>query len=545
MSSIPLEKSLVVGVRATALTESHAVRRDLQADASPAFFVLGASSCILGLCVLVFAVDTIHWPLAGDAALMHYIGFLMSHGSVPYRDIADINLPGSYLIDYAVMHTLGSGSLAWRGFDLILMGCSILAMISIARPHGWFAGVFAGSLLTLVHGCDGIYEPGQRDLVVAVLLLGAYAALFRATRKDSPQWMLAFGLCAGLTATIKPTFLPFGPLLLLTLILAQRHERRPVLMFLAWGFTGVILPVLGVLTFLWRMHATSAFLWAIRGVMLYHASVGRKPLSFLLLHSFAPLMPLLLLWICCLFSQGKHWENWEGSALLIGAALGLASYVVQGKGYAYQRYPFIALLLLLMSIDFTRAVSSRPWARTAAWTGIAFGTLFLAPVSVLKANRYNWRDTEFSSMLQRDLLQAGGRSLSGKVQCIDTIGGCFEVLYRMRLEQSDGFFYDEFLFGPNSNAVVAESRKKLWHAMQANPPDRFIVTDDLFPSGPGEFRKLGQWPQFAAYLHQEYWLCAQGTPPDMVRWWSRTERPHSYRIYCRNTDGQIAGPLRV
>jgi hypothetical protein len=158
---------------------------------------------------------------------MHYVGFLLDHGSSPYRDIADINLPGSYLIDYAVMHTLGGGSLAWRLFDLSLMLCSTLAMISIARPYGRFAGFLAGSLLTVVHGCDGIYELGQRDLVIAVLLLVAYAALFRATRDDCPQWMIAFGLCASTTATIKPTFCPFGALMLLCLVCpAERSASR-------------------------------------------------------------------------------------------------------------------------------------------------------------------------------------------------------------------------------------------------------------------------------------------------------------------------------
>lgn len=533
MSSFPIEKSFVASLSISAeFATQEAAACDSKVRVSPVLIALWGSSCILAVCVLVFAVNTIRWPLAGDAALMHYIGFLMDHGNSPYSDIADINLPGAYLIDYAVMHTLGGGSLAWRLFDLSLMICGTLAMISIARPYGRFAGIFAGSLLTAVHGCDGIYELGQRDLVIGILLLLAYAALFLATRNDSAQWMLPFGLCAGLTGIIKPTFLPFGILLLLTLILARQSDRRQLFRFIALGVTGWILPFLGVLTFLWRMHAIPAFLEVLRGIMLYHATLGRRPLCFLLLHSFAPLMPMLIIWIGCAVPQRKYWKSWERAALLVGALMGLASYVAQGKGYSYQRYPFLTLLLLMMSIDFTRGVRGDRWVRTAAWAGIAFGTLFLAPVSVFKASRYNWRNTEFLTLLQNDLRQRGGESLSGQVQCIDTIGGCFDVLYRMRLVESDGFVYDEFLFGSNRNGVVAESRKRFWAAIHANPPKLFIVTDDLFPSGPRNFQKLDQWPQFANYLQQDYWLCAQRTPQHKVKWWSRQQEPHSYRIYC-------------
>ena len=144
-------------------------------------------------------------------------------------------------------------------------------------------------------------------------------------------------------------------------------------------------------------------------------------------------------------------------------------------------------------------------------------------------------------MLQNDLHQLGGSDLEGQVQCIDTIGGCFDTLYKMGLVQSGGFVYDEFLFGPEQGGVVADSRRKFWPSIDAHPPRLFIVTDDLFPSGPGGFLKLERWPQFATYLRQDYRLCAEGKPTNAVRWWSRSEQPHSYRIYCRNVpqpDGQ-------
>ena len=155
-------------------------------------------------CVGFFVLRTVHWKQVNDPAQLHYLCFLMDHGMAPYRDLLEINMPGIYLVNWSVMHTLGGGSVAWRIFDLALIGIGAWAMIAIAWPYDWLAGLFGATLFILFHGRDGAGQQGQRDFIIAVLLLGAYAFLFHAFR-DRRQWpMFAFGLCAGIAATIKP-----------------------------------------------------------------------------------------------------------------------------------------------------------------------------------------------------------------------------------------------------------------------------------------------------------------------------------------------------
>ena len=71
-------------------------------------------AAVLVLSVLVGAVGTRRWPLVGDAPLMHYVVFLMDHGKVPYRQIVDINMPGTYALEWAAIHGLGPGAAGWR-----------------------------------------------------------------------------------------------------------------------------------------------------------------------------------------------------------------------------------------------------------------------------------------------------------------------------------------------------------------------------------------------------------------------------------------------
>lgn len=233
-----------------------------------------SSICIFVGCASVAALGTIHWPLAGDASIMHYVTFLLDDGKKPYVDIKDINMPGAWLADYLVTHTLGGGSLAWRLFDLLLLGLSTAAMISITRPVSDFAGAFAGLLFALVHIQDGIYELGQRDLIVAVLILLSYAALFRATRHTSTSAMLAFGLLSGLSAMVKPTFIVFGPALFLLLSIRRSCRARSIVVAIA----GWLAAPIAILVYLSHLHALGAFLSVVHGITAYHASLARRPL---------------------------------------------------------------------------------------------------------------------------------------------------------------------------------------------------------------------------------------------------------------------------
>src|SRR5580704_10601645 len=80
-----------------------------------------ALACTLTVSTVLFVLWSRHWPLVGDASLIHYIAFLIEHGKAPYRDLHEMSMPGSYLIEMAAMKVFGEGAVAWRCFDLLLL----------------------------------------------------------------------------------------------------------------------------------------------------------------------------------------------------------------------------------------------------------------------------------------------------------------------------------------------------------------------------------------------------------------------------------------
>lgn len=512
-----------------------------------------ALSVYLLLCVVFFAVRTLHWQQVNDPAQFHYACFLMDHGFAPYRDLIEMNMPGTYLVHLAVIHTLGAGSLAWRCFDLGLMAVLACAMIVITRPNDWFAGVFSAALFILFHGRDGAGQMGQRDLIIAVLLLCAYAFLFHAMRTFRAWPMFGFGLVSGYSATIKPTPLPFVLLLLVLMsIYLRKHGRRPW-SYVLWALAGMVVPFTIVLAFLVRKHVLGNFVRILRVTLPYYAGIGRPGygnlLQLAMTTSLWVLLTLALLiafkkpgawtWECKPRGLGvligmprddEDWSTWEIKMIAVGLAFGMASYWGQGKGMHYHRYPLLAFLLLWIGMEFSAALRGTGFVRVAGLAGVTYG-MVLAPLYIHEVPRKDWSPA-YVNGLTADLDHLGGSALSGKVLCLSTQAECDTALYRMRLVQSTGLFYDFLIFGPGDKPAIQSARKRFVSQLEGNPPQVIVVNIDLYPLTDG-YVKLDKWPFFRQYLDDHYALYAdRDYPPGQ-------SGNMAYRIYVRKDDAGV------
>jgi hypothetical protein len=505
-----------------------------------------------------FVVASIHWPLIGDASQIHYICFLMDHGMAPYRVAGDMNMPGALLLEWLVMHTLGPGALAWRCFDLGLAAAATGSMAVIAGRGRRLAGVSAGLLFLLLHGADGMNDLGERDLSIAALLLVAYACLFVLLRRSSGgesastngSWAaLLLGLSIGQAATIKPQVLLFA-IVLFFVAWRRRKSRIRLSVRLAALVAGLAVPLLAALALLIHEHAASAFLHGLTTVVPYYAGLDHKPLGYLLQHSVAPLMPVVAGWL--LATAWTRPLTTERLLLLLGAAFGLFSYLVQAKGFPYYRYPLLAFLLLLVFLDCTEILQTVLQAarRRGVWSSIRAMLAALALCyctwlgvsAAFKASRFHWWDEQFVTSAMGDLHTLGARD--GQVQCIDSISGCGTALLRSHLVQATGVLSDFFLFGPAHAQAVEDARHTFQAAVEdpSGMPRILIITGGLHlhPSDPGDWHKLQTWPWFEQWLAQHYTWVLTRYPTRPVLWWSRPGMAAAYRVYIRNDDAAAA-----
>lgn len=509
---------------------------------------------VLAVCVATFVAGTWHWPLVGDAAALHYIVFLLHHGRAPYRNIVDMNMPGAYFVEDAVMRAMGGGSLSWRIFDLLLGAGATLCMAAIAWPRDRFAGFLAGAMFLLLHGRDGIIEMGQRDLTMTVLVLAGYAVLFSAGRTERPQqrvWATGLsGVLLGCAATVKPTVVLIFPPLLALFLLELRRRGQPRRSHLLAACAGFAVPPLLALGYVIRERAVAAFLDVLFRLIPANTDLYRRPFGYLAAHAVASCLPaLILLWLPVgLFGRLKrNWENW---ALALGIAFGLVSFFAQAKGYPYHQYPAEAFLLLVVCIDLCAAVSADKaaaprWVRPLAPIALAGWVAIAGVDSTHKALEFDWRDEQFDQMLVGDLTELGGPALQGRVQCMDMAAGCLKALYQMRLVQATGLLFDCHVLraDPRSGLYRQQFREEIRSA----PPAVFVVTSSACDNGPRSYtyRQLGGWPEFDAWLKANYTLEASRIPTEPMHRTGHSAPPFGYRVYVRNgfRGGAVGGEM--
>jgi hypothetical protein len=484
-----------------------------------------AICAVLLLSVATFVTRTFRWRLVNDAAQIDYACFLMDHGMAPYKDLVELNMPGIYMVNWGVMHTLGGGARAWRVFDYSLLALAALAMAWIARPYGWLGGFFAAALFALFHGRDGPAQAGQRDLIISVLLLCGYAFLFHALRREKRWPMFFFGACLVAAAAIKPIVLPFAFVLLAAAAWRLRQLGRPMGDAIALSLAGMLASASAVTLFLASRGSLGAFAWMVEKTLPYYSTLGRQGFADLATRIMSPTMRTLLALALLVAFLRRRW-NWESAILLAGIAFGIFSYFAQGKGFPYHRYPMLAFLFLWAGIQFVSALEKQGAARTLAVAGLALGAIF-APIYAAIAVRGQWNE-DYNQALTADLQQLGGQQLSGRVQCITTPGDCDTVLYRLHLVQSSGLFYDYLVFGPDSQPAVERARLTVWKDFEKNPPLVFIVGRGFYGERYNDsYNKLTRWPELNNYIDSNYELFDErGFTPAECGY-------RGYRIYIR------------
>jgi hypothetical protein len=470
------------------------------------------------------------WPLIHDASIMHYMVFLMDHGLAPYRDVPDINMPGAHLSEALVMHTLGGGAAGWRLWDLILGLLAVGACVWIAGPRLRWAGLAAGAFGYLTHLADGAMNLGQRDWLVAVLLLGALGCLTASLRSGNAAWIGAAALMCGLATSIKPHVLLVGLAffaVLCWLIRPGPADRRFAVRgglgaATLWAFAGMIPPTVMVVAYLSYWRAWPAFLDIMHTAIPWYAGLQRTPIAEVLGSSMWQLVTGAGL--ITAFWPSRRERGWDLEWAFLGVAGGFALFLIQGKGWAYHRYTETVFLALWASVACARALQGGLLAKVSGVAGLVLCAL-LGLGLAWRASIATYPARNLPS-LERDLQRLGGPALSGKVQCLDMVmGGCITALYDLKLVSATGLIGDPVLFPDHPSAVTDSYRKQFAQTIAERPPQVIVISSYSWPSGRYTYDKLRNWPAFTAALAQRYHLAHEVTT---------THDGVGYRLYVRN-----------
>jgi hypothetical protein len=429
------------------------------------------------------AVRSLGWPLIHDAPLMHYIAWRIGEGASPYRDLFDMNFPGTYLLHLGVLRALGASDTAWRLFDLAWLAATSLAIGAFARPWGGVAAAGGALVFASYHLAQGAWQTGQRDFLLApFLVVGALGVARWAERArtagGAARWhadLVAGGLALGAGLTIKPHALllvaALGGLVALTAWRAGRARGAAPLAFL---LAVAVVPAV-VVGWLAAVGALAAWRDIVATYLLpFYGRLGR-PATWLF-YRWQTWIPLAAAAALALASARRGGRLGVRHAVAgLGLAYGVAHHVVQGKGWEYHLYPLAAFVAVVGFAEIGPA-----WRERRA-LAVPLGAALVLALALLgqkgaEAGEAGWiRDkARVVDALTRDL---AGLQPGETVQVLDTTGGGIHALLRLGVRQPTRFIYDFHFFHDVEAPAIRALRAELLAGLVARPP-RFIVAFD-------------------------------------------------------------------
>jgi hypothetical protein len=427
-----------------------------------------------GLSFLCAAIS-LAWPLGNDQTLFTLVAQEILRGGVPYRDVWEIKGPLTHYVYAFSLAIWGRPEISIRALDL-LATCAFVLLLRklVLRLNG--ANVFGAHCAVifylLAYYGNGFWHTAQPDGWGAMLVTASVLLSLDAPR--NARWSAAAnGVLLAMATLLKPTFLIFAPLPLLSAL--DRSQPTSSRIRAALGYIATFCVTIGAsLLMLFEMSGSlDDFLDVMRFVLSSYVpdrvNVGAKQLLF----ASALALPLAVagFGIALMKVRGMGREAALVSAWL---ALCIAAVVLQGRYYPYHWIPsFVAI---------------------AAGLGVFFGTIERAPALVLAA-------------FLCTLGPAAGRALSARYDWD------WWAPYYSRVS-----VYAAEHAGPNDRVLMWGEIVSVYMSADRRAPTRFVTSQPLATSSPvqGKYqqiflRELSTHPPLYIFVDTAEWAFERKT----------------------------------
>ncbi len=348
-------------------------REPLQGSARHPPVAVGLSLAIGALAIAL----QLRYGLLGDVSWLITADEKWLDGQTPYRDFVEINPPASLLLYWPAI-ALARLLCVWPEFTVAAFGfLSIAASLGLgaailrrAALIGQVGPLALGVALVALAGLPG-QSFDERDQLAALCGL-PFLALAAARAARAPiDWPMAIagGVGAGLMVAIKP------PYALIAIAVTPYLARRIGLLALIGAVEFYAAAAVGLayvaLVALFFPHYVADILPL--GLAVY--APIREP--FLQLVSEPSVLVTLMLGAALVRIAERDIGEPLVAAPALGALGALGAYIVQGKGWLYQAYPALALMIVAAGFALERRRPAPRAIAIGALAGVAAAALLL------------------------------------------------------------------------------------------------------------------------------------------------------------------------
>jgi hypothetical protein len=233
--------------------------------------VKGVKYLFLASLATVFLVElalSLQWRLQYDSAFLHYVAYLINeHGFVPYRDIFEPNLPGTYLFHIAIGRLFGYSDFAFRMVDIAWLTATLTVTWFIMKPVGRIVASASCLLFGLIYLGFGPSTSLQRD-AIGILPIATALLLTTRLRPNHSVNLIHFlvGVFFAFAALIKPHLAIGLPVLIVYKCIHDTNGAKSVKILIKHCIVGGLFALIGFLAtliipflWIWRIGALQSF----------------------------------------------------------------------------------------------------------------------------------------------------------------------------------------------------------------------------------------------------------------------------------------------
>jgi hypothetical protein len=476
---------------------------------------------------------SLKWRLEHDAALLHYAAFLMDHeGRVPYKDIFETSMPGTFAVHYAIGHFLGFDAAPFRRVDLVVLTILLALTWAFMRRFGDLPALAAPALFALFYLSLGQEHSLQRDYLGILPIAAALTLQPTASARVAPWKFAATGLFLGLSSLFKPHLAIGLPVLFWALARGSRPAAPAMLRQAAWCAAGFLVPWIVAAVWLWRYGALSAFVdMAVHYLPLHNALnaefvvLPRGEYTRYWMERALKFGGYRVVLVTAAAGLGYAWwmhgrKSARGASVTLVAAL-LAVYIwypaIGGKFWSYHYLPTLYVLSLASALCVMRAEPGKPLAvRRAAIAAVviavalAAGDISSFTRGVLAGLRADYRapSPKFGRVDAVGAWLSQHAAPGDVAQPLDWNGGMLHAMLVARVPIATSFTYDYHFYHHVSSPVIQELRRRFMRELQASSP-RFILQVTARKPFVSGVDTTVQFPSLTDFL-RDYQVVARG-----------------------------------
>ncbi len=455
----------------------------------------------LATLVAVFAWGSRGWPLVHDAPIMHYVAWRISHGAAPYRDLFDMNFPGTYLVHLAALRAFGPGDAGWRAFDLLWLAGSAICVAAVVAPWGRVAAASAGLFFAFYHLAGGAWQAGQRDFIVAPFLLLGVLGVARWAEGRSPRSSLVWSaLALGAGMTIKPHVAALAAALAVAVaMLAQRAGRSPWRPAVQYAASLAVIPVL-VVAWVAARGGLDAWRTIVFDYLLpIYSRLGRpSSWAFAGWRVWLAIVPGVGLSLAAALAARRF--TVRHALVAIGLAYGVLHFFGQAKGWEYHLYPLGAFASATLFSEISDRFREQRMLVTASIVACVVGATALLALRCLRPPDAEWVGVEERRVTALTHELAGRIGSRDRVQVLDTTDGGIHALLRLGVLEPTRFLYDFPFYQDAETPIVRALRAELVHGLDAHPPRCIVLFQNAWPTG--GYERVATFPELERRLER-------------------------------------------